>query len=485
MLSKWKLGGFATAVMAMFVLGCTGCCANAADAPAATNSHTEFCAIQVVDEETGWPVPMVELHTLHNVRFVSDNAGMIAFDLPELMGCETWFNVRAHGYGVAADGFGMRGVRLTPEPGKTLHVKVKRSIIAKRLGRLTGSGLFAESQKLGLEKDWRESGELGCDSIQMTEHNGKLFWAWGDTVLARYPLGVFHMTAAISEIPPFASFEPPIRPPHRHFTAENGIPRKVAQMPGGGPSWLMAFASLPDSAGTNHLVASYYKVRGQMESYKIGLCVWNETTENFEMLREIWNKTEETPKPPLFPRGHTVKWTDDTGCEWVLFGNPLPNSRCPATFEAWQDESSWEALEPQKEFVSASDGKPIKPHSGSIAWSPYRKRWVTVFMQHFGEPSAFGELWYAEADAPTGPWGKAVKVLSHDNYTFYNPRVHAESLTADSPVLLFEGTYTSQFTSRAHPTPRYDYTQLLYRLDLDDPALEPVQQPADNHGDGF
>jgi len=131
---------------------------------------------------------MVELHTLHNVRFVSDNAGMIAFDLPELMGCETWFNVRAHGYGVAADGFGMRGVRLTPEPGKTLRVKVKRSIIAKRLGRLTGSGLFAESQKLGLEKDWRESGELGCDSIQMTEHNGKLFWAWGDTVLARYPL---------------------------------------------------------------------------------------------------------------------------------------------------------------------------------------------------------------------------------------------------------------------------------------------------------
>ena len=70
----------------------------------------EPCAIEVVEAGTGWPVPMVELRTLHNVRFVSDNAGMIAFDLPELMGRETWFGVHGPGYGVAADGFGMRGV---------------------------------------------------------------------------------------------------------------------------------------------------------------------------------------------------------------------------------------------------------------------------------------------------------------------------------------------------------------------------------------
>ena len=122
----------------------------------------EPCAIEVVEAGTGWPVPMVELRTLHNVRFVSDNAGMIAFDLPELMGRETWFGVHGPGYGVAADGFGMRGVRLTPEPGKSLRVEVKRTGIAKRLGRLTGAGLFAESQKLGREMDWSESGEVVC-----------------------------------------------------------------------------------------------------------------------------------------------------------------------------------------------------------------------------------------------------------------------------------------------------------------------------------
>ena len=98
-------------------------------------------------------------------------------------------------------------------------------------------------------------------------------------------------------------------------------------------------------------------------------------------------------------------------------------------------------------------------------------------MERFGRPSAFGEVWYAEAPTPLGPWGRAVKLLSHENYTFYNPRTHAETLRADSPVLLFEGTYSREFADRPEPTPRYDYNQVLYRLDLDDPRLEPAQKP--------
>src|SRR5256885_10060018 len=126
--------------------------------------------VQVFEKGSGWPVPLVELRTTHQVQFITDNAGIICFDLPELMGKETWFDVIGHGYEVPKDGFGSRGVRLKPEPGKTLKVEVNRTIIAKRLGRLTGGGLFAESQKLGLELDWRESGILGCDSVQNAVH---------------------------------------------------------------------------------------------------------------------------------------------------------------------------------------------------------------------------------------------------------------------------------------------------------------------------
>ena len=66
----------------------------------------EPCRIEVVEKGSGWPVSLVELRTTHAVRFVTDNAGVIAFDLPELMGRETWFDVSGHGYDRPRDGFG-------------------------------------------------------------------------------------------------------------------------------------------------------------------------------------------------------------------------------------------------------------------------------------------------------------------------------------------------------------------------------------------
>ena len=68
-----------------------------------------------------------------------------------------------------------------------------------------------------------------------------------------------------------------------------------------------------------------------------------------------------------------------------------------------------------------------------------------------------------------------MKVLSHENYTFYNPQIDFQLTPADSPVLLFEGTYTAEFADHPSKTPRYNYNQILYRLDLDDPALAPAR----------
>jgi hypothetical protein len=447
-------------------------------APAATTAAASPCRIEVVEKHDGWPVPLVELRTTHNVRFVTDNAGVIAFDLPECMGREIWFDVIGHGYEVPKDGFGSRGVRLKPEPGKTLKVEVNRTIIAKRLGRLTGGGLFAESQKLGRELGWHDSDVFGCDSVQNAVHRGKMFWAWGDTTIPSYPLGLFDMSSATTVIQPLSSFEPPVRLKFNYFTDAKGKPRGVAKMPGAGPTWVSAYVSLPDEKGNARLVGTYIKVKPPMDAYESGLCVWNDAKEQFEQVRVLWTKSDAQPKQPPAPDGHPAFWKDEKEKEWVLFGNPLPKLRCPATFEAWKDSSTWEMLKPQENLLSAKDGKPVKPHSGSIAWNSYRKRWVTVFMEFFGKPSVFGELWYAEADAPTGPWGKAVKVLTHENYTFYNPRLHPEFTPTNSPILLFEGTYTMEFANKPAPTPRYNYNQILYRLDLDDPALKPAHEEA-------
>ncbi|MCS6978090.1 MAG: hypothetical protein NZM31_13935 [Gemmatales bacterium] len=433
------------------------------------------CRIQILEKGSGWPVPLVELRTTHEVRLVSDNAGVICFDLPELMHRETWFSIQGHGYGVRPDGFGYRGVRLTPKPGESLRIEVERSCIAKRIGRLTGGGLFAESQKLGEQMDWKDGPILGSDSIQTTTYRGRKFWLWGDTNVPRYPLGIFHAPAATTPLKPLTEAKPPLRLPFEYFTDARGAARGVAEMPGSGPTWVTAVVALPDSQGRERLVGSYMKVKPPLEAYEWGLCVWDDDSRSFKHHKTLWTKSVESPKEPLVPRGHPAFWADEQGQKWLLFGNPFPTIRVLPTFEAWEDPSCWQPVETPKSLKS-SDGQDIRPHSGSIAWHPWRKRWVTVFMQWWGKPSAFGEIWYAEGDSPFGPWGPCVKVLSHDNYTFYNPVIHADWFEADSPILLFEGTYTRLFADKPEPTPRYEYNQILYRLDLDDPALAPAQK---------
>src|SRR3954471_1245116 len=118
----------------------------------------EPCRVEITEKESGWPVPLVELRTVNQLQFFSDNNGVIAIDAPELMDKQIWFNVASPGYEVPKDGFGMRGVRLKPESGKTLKITVNRTTIAKRLGRVTGASIFSESQKLGRDLNWQESG---------------------------------------------------------------------------------------------------------------------------------------------------------------------------------------------------------------------------------------------------------------------------------------------------------------------------------------
>src|SRR5215208_101930 len=102
------------------------------------------CRVEVVDQQNGWPVPLVEFRTMHDLVLVTDNAGVIAIDQPDLLNREIWFAVSAPGYERPKDGFGYRGVRITPKSGETIRIEVERTSIAKRLGRLTGGGIFAE-----------------------------------------------------------------------------------------------------------------------------------------------------------------------------------------------------------------------------------------------------------------------------------------------------------------------------------------------------
>lgn len=49
--------------------------------------------------------------------------------------------------------------------------------------------------------------------------------------------------------------------------------------------------------------------------------------------------------------------------------------------------------------------------------------------------------------------------------------LHPEFFQADSPVIHFEGTYTTMFSGNKQPTPRWEYNQVLYQLDLSKPPF--------------
>ena len=140
---------------------------------------TPWFEIRVVDEATGRGVPLVELETVNRLRFLSDNAGRVAFQEPGLMESEVFFHVRTHGYEFPKDGFGYVGTRLTPKAGASAEVRIKRRNIAERLFRVTGEGLYRDSHLLGKDVPLAEplinAQIVGQDSAQAVVHVGKVF----------------------------------------------------------------------------------------------------------------------------------------------------------------------------------------------------------------------------------------------------------------------------------------------------------------------
>ncbi len=147
---------------------------------------------------------------------------------------------------------------------------------------------------------------------------------------------------------------------------------------------------------------------------------------------------------------------------------PSPGSRSP-----WAWLTAAGRIKEDKTLLNLRDvltGKRVLAHGGSVYWNASRHRWVMIAVEIMGS-SLLGELWFAEADAPLGPWVYARKIVTHDDYSFYNPKQHPFFDQDGGRVVFFEGTYTSTFSGNKDPTARYDYNQVMYQLDLADPRL--------------
>jgi hypothetical protein len=495
------------------------------DPPPRTSGEAgRYAEIRVIDAETGRGVPQVELITVNHLRFVTDSAGRVALHEPGLMGREMFVTVRSHGYEVKKDRFGYAGARITPAAGRPSEIKITRRNVAERLCRLTGEGRYRDTLLLGHRPPLEDAAHPGLvagqDSVQALPYRGEVYWFWGDTLRMSYPLGLFRTSGA--KTPLAAESDPAAGIAFDYFVNKDGFSRAMIPLPERpeGVIWIDGVCTVPDEKGAEKLVAHYSRRKGLADELEHGVAVFDDEAAVFVPARQL-PLTEKW----RFPRGHPVVF-EEGGTKWLLSGTPMLDVRVPATLEAVLDPKRYEAFTCATAVEKGrptgvktdGDGKPVwrwqadlppmgseaeaglvkagklKPehtrfypadaanpgdrvhlHNGTVRWNEYRKRWVMLAGQLGGKSSFLGEVWYAEADHPTGPFGPAVKVVTHDRQSFYNVCHHAVLDRDGGRRIHFEGTYTSDFSGNPDKTPRYDYNQVLYRLDLDAAALRPAR----------
>lgn len=481
-----------------------------------SSAAADAFGIRVVDEETGRGVPLVELKTVHDLRFITDSAGYAAIREPELFGQTVFFTVKSHGYRFPKDGFGISGKAIKVVAGQEETLKIQRVNIAERLYRLTGAGIYADSTLLNhpipIKQPLLNGHVVGSDSVVMAQYRDRLYWFWGDTNRLRYPLGNFDVTGATSMPPADGGLDPSIGVDFDYFTGGDGFARPMAKMPGEGPTWIFGIVVVKDG-DRERLLTGYEKVRGTLKVYERGICEFEDHRQEFVKVKSY------APDVPLFLHGHPFRHRVGD-IDYFYFGDPYPLIRVIATSDAVLDLSQYEAftclmpgnrektamverdehgkaiwgwkrdtaaitfdlqqslvkrqqLRSDEGWLKLQDvdsGKIIEAHRGSVTWNGYRKRWILITTQIRGT-SMLGEVWYAEANEPQGPWINARKIVTHDKYSFYNPKQHPQFAAEGGRIVFFEGTYTQTFSGNTDATPRYEYNQIMYRLDLDHPLL--------------
>lgn len=468
--------------------------------------------VRVVDDATGRGVPLVELRTQHYLRYVTDSGGVAAIAEPGLMGQEVLFHVSSHGYQYEGHAFGDEpSVVLRLQPGAGKELKVHRVAIAERFYRVTGAGIYQDTVAAGMPPPIRKplwnAGVLGQDTVVTAPYRGRLFWIWGDTIL---PAGFnFAVSGATSRLPGKGGLDPSVGVDLEYFTGKDGLSKPMLPLPGGGLVWIEGLFPMRDPAGEERLIATYTRQHGLKPPEECGVAVYRDEGRVFEP----WFST---PCPEGHVSSHPFLREEGGRQYWYLY----PTLRVPNDWKAVQDPRQWESftcvrngakldrkkvdldrdaegrphwrwvagaarLDPADHahlltsgairiedarfaLLDVAGGKPTGASPSCAVWSRFRQRWILL-----AERS--GDVFYSEAERPEGPWRKAIRILHHDNYTFYNVAMHPYFEQEDGRVIYFEGTYTESFSKPKSVTARYNYNQILYRLRLDDPHLQPVR----------
>jgi hypothetical protein len=465
--------------------------------------------IKFIDSETGRGMPLVRLDADCGAQFITDSGGIVAIYEPALMDRTVTFHVFSHGC-KAPDG---GQISTLPKKGGYAEFTIESVNIAQRMYRITGAGIYNHTRMALLPAPLKNptlSGKVvGQDTSAMTEYKGKYHWLWGDTSRPAYPLGNFKTSGATSPRPQDGGLDPSEGVDLTYYVNDEGFSKGMYPRSDAGLVWMNTMATIDDN-GAERLIASYW---ADMDVDENGFAVFNDTKEEWESLVVF------SPAHNIQPAGAAYKHTD--GYFYVC--SPYPSVRIRSTAQAvknpagyegysclvegtafsgtssqidrdpngnllwgWKANTSvisdtrWQQLldaglvsseEEWNRLRDIESDKPVQCAGCAVQYNEYRGCWSMVTQQIWGT-SFGGEIWYSEAPAPEGPWSKAIKIITHDNYTFYNVQIHPEFQEEGGKRLYLEGTYVNTYTNNI-ATPRYNYNQMMYRLDLTSPKLRP------------
>ena len=411
---------------------------------------SDYFQIRIVDEQTGRGVPLVELRTTNHISSWTDSNGIVAWNEPGLMDGDVYFAIQSPGYK-----FPGAGKVLRVASGGRVELRIERLNVAERLYRVTGQGIYRDSLLTGYPVPLRAPAlngmVMGQDGVRAAIYRGELFWLWGDTHLSYSRLGNFNTTAATSELPDRGGLDPALGVDLSYFTRPEGSVRQMIPWTKR-MTWMHSLMVLRDPAGTERLVSYYEVMRKLGDAERAGLAVFNDDKREFDPLVEF-------PKVPKFSIDGNASVVRAGGRDYFYFKGLWPGGavRVPAEWKAVQELGAYEIFE-------AEGGSGVWKRD-AIAWNEYRKRWIVLLQVNPGE------VWYAEADSPTGPVAYAARVAEHGKYTFYWPVPHPFFDQEGGRMVYFEGTYTDSFSGNPVITPRYNYNQIMYRMALDDTRL--------------
>lgn len=455
--------------------------------------------LRIIDAATGRGLPLVEIRR-DGRTWVTDSAGWVAFLAPTMLGTTLTFEVESHGFAASEP------VTIALTPGGRSGHALARQIPAERLYRVTGAGIYRDSVLLGeptpLAQPTLNALVTGLDSTHTAVYRDELFWIWGDTLRPAHPLGHFKTTGAVSSLPP-DGLAPDVGVDLTYFTRpEDGFARPVADIRDEGLIWISGLVTVPGADG-EELLGQYAQIAGEGDGgwseSGTGMVRWDPEAESFlELVRH--EDLPAVPKGTAFVEDGYVYFTDVEGdpARFQVLRIPanVGSFADPSLYETWTARSPGGVVErsggrpayrwrPRAPTTRPPDVSPdhaisghlravfadtaVDDHIGSVFWNDHLGRYLRISARPFGDDAFLGETWLSTADTPMGPWVWAHRVVTHDDYSFYNPRQHPEF--DDGALVYFEGTYSHTFSGTQVPTPAYDYNQVMYRQDLDSLAL--------------